>query len=101
MILTAPTWLTVGPASFWNGGSLGLKNKNSHFGVFSTGLNTKFPLHFIPSRLGNWYFSIGGQYYYLINDNLLQAQTITLGIHSYKHAHRNVGVASAGIGFSF
>lgn len=101
VILTAPTWITVGPASFWNGGTLGLKNKNINFGVFSTGLNAKFPLKFIPSRLGNWYFDIGGQYYCLINDNLLQAQTITLGVRSYKHAKRNIGVATAGIGFGF
>lgn len=101
VILTAPTWITVGPASFWNGGTLGLKNTKSNFGVFSTGLNAKFPLKFIPSRLGNWYFDIGGQYYYLVNDNLLQAQTVTLGVHTYKHANRNIGVATAGVGFSF
>ena len=101
VIVTAPTWITVGPASFWNGGTLGLKNKNSHFGVFSTGLNAKIPLKFIPSRLGNWYVDFGGQYYCLINDNLLQAQTITLGLNSYKQAHRNIGVGTVGIGFGF
>lgn len=100
-ILTAPTWITIGPASFWNGGTLGLKNKRSNFGVFSTGLHARFPLKFIPSSLGNWYFTIGGQYYCLINDSLLQAQTITLGVNSYKHAHRHVGVATGGIGFGF
>lgn len=99
--MTAPTWITVGPVSFWNGGTLGLKNKRSNFGVFSTGLNAKFPLKFIPSRVGNWYFDIGGQYYCLINDNLLQAQTVTLGVRTYKHGHRNIGVATAGIGFGF
>lgn len=87
--LLAPTWITVGPASFWNGGALGLKNKNCNFGVFSTGLNFKFPLIF-------GYIYLGGQYYYLINDSLLQAQTITLGTR-----HRHVGVATAGMGFSF
>jgi len=101
VILTAPTWITVGPPSFWNGGTLGLKNKKVNFGVFSTGLNAKFPLTLMPARLGNWYFDIGGQYYYLINDNLLQAQTITLGVPTYKHGHRNIGVATTGIGFSF
>jgi hypothetical protein len=101
VILTAPTWITVGPASFWNGGTLGLKNKKYNFGVFSTGLNAKFPLSFIPSRLGNWYFDIGGQYYCLINDNLLQAQVVTLGVPTYKHAKRNIGVAIVGMGFLF
>lgn len=100
VILTAPTWITVGPASFWNGGILGLKNKNCHFGVFSTGLNVKFPIKFKPSGWVNWYFDIGGQYYAIINDSLLQAQTITLGV-KYKDASRHIGVVAAGIGFYF
>lgn len=101
LIITAPTWFTVGPASFWNGGDLGLKHKNCNFGVFSTGINIKFPLKFIRESLGDWYFDVGGQYYCLINDSLLQAQTLTLGVPSYHKAHRNVGVAMAGFGFGF
>jgi len=93
-VLTAPTWITVGPPSFWNGGDLGLKHKRCCLGVFTSGLNVKMPYR-------NWYLDIGGQYYYLINDSLLQAQTVTLGVHSYKKGHRHVGVASAGFGFGF
>lgn len=101
LIITAPTWITVGPHSFWDDSPLALENKHCSFGVFSTGINFKFPLKFIRESLGQWYVYVGGQYYYLINDNLLQAQTITLGVSTYKKAHRNVGVASAGLGFSF
>lgn len=91
-VITLPTWITFGPPSFWNGGDLGLKHKDLYVGVFSTGMNIRYS----PSW---WYFYLGGQYYYLINDNLLQAQTITLGVSSYKKGHRNVGVATVGFGF--
>lgn len=73
---TAPTWLSMGPADFWNGGELALKDSHSNFGVFSTGLKGTIPLQFIPKRLGNWYADIGFQEYYLINNNLLQAQLL-------------------------
>lgn len=101
LTLTAPTWFTVGPPSFWNGGTIALKNEKSHFGVFSTGLGVQAELTVIPKKFGAWYAYVGGQYYYLINDNLLQAQTVTLGVSSYSHGHRNVGVATASLGFVF
>jgi hypothetical protein len=65
IILTAPTWVTVGPTDFWNrnGGTTNLcaplSNQPcalSNAGVFATGLTGKTPLDFwIPKRLGNWY----------------------------------------------
>lgn len=99
--ISAPTWITIGPANFWNGGTFGLKRVKDNFGVFSTGLKAKMPMKFIPPRLGSWYFDAGVQYYYLINENLLQAQKFTLGIHSLKSARRNVVVPFAGIGCDF
>ncbi|MBS0654554.1 MAG: hypothetical protein JSR46_02150 [Verrucomicrobia bacterium] len=99
--LTAPTWVTTGPANFWNGGKLGLKNERTKFGVFSTGLRSEIAISCIPKSLGSWYFDVGFQYYRLINDNLLQAQTVTLGVPTRHQAHRNIYVASAGIGFRF
>ncbi len=45
-------------------------------GVFSTGLTGKLALNWIPSRLGTWYVKGGFQYYHIINDNLLLAQTL-------------------------
>lgn len=101
LILLAPTWLTVGPAEFWNGGKLGLKNKRSNFGVFSTGLRAEIPIEYIPTSLGSWYIYGGVQYYHFINDSLLQAQTVTLGISSWTKAHRHAYVAVAGFGFRF
>lgn len=99
--LSAPTWISVGPANFWNGGDLALKNVHSHFGVFSTGIKGNLNLDFIPKTLGNWYLDTGVQYYYLINRNLLQAQKFTLGICSLRHAKRNVFVGYGGFGFAF
>lgn len=95
--LTFPTWISMGPESFWNGGKEALKHSHSHFGVFSTGIHARVPLPFIPNRIGAWYLGIGFQYYYLINNNLLQAQKFTIGTTP----HRSVGVGSFNIGFDF
>jgi hypothetical protein len=97
----APTWISMGPANFWNGGKLALKKEKSHFGVFSTGIKSMISLKFIPQSLGSWYLDLGMQYYYLINDNLLQAQLFTLDLSSIKFAKRNVCVGYAGLGFEF
>lgn len=98
---TLPTWINVGPASFWNGGTFGLKNEDSNFGVFSTGLKAVFSVPEIPKRLGNWYLDTGIQYYYLINKNLLQAQKFTLGLSSLNSAHRSFGVVYIGFGIGY
>jgi len=101
LVLSLPTWITTGPANFWNGGKLGLKNERAKFGVVSTGLRGEVAINFIPKSFGNWYLDVGCQYYHMINDNLLQAQTVTLGVRSLDRAHRNVYVAYAGIGLRF
>jgi hypothetical protein len=73
----------------------------SSAGVFSTGLTAKVPLAFIPKNLGNWYVKGGFQYYHLINDSLLLAQTFTGTATSFLTAHRDVVVGFGGIGFGF
>jgi hypothetical protein len=101
LILSAPTWITVGPAEFWNGGEGGLKHRRSNFGVFTTGLHAEVPIEYIPKCLGTWYAYAGCQYYHLINDSLLKAQVTTLGVSSWHKGHRNTYVACCGIGFRF
>jgi hypothetical protein len=91
--LTAPTWITVGPSTYWGG--------TSNFGVFSTGLNAKTPLSFIPARYGNWYVDAGIQYYNLINGKLVAAQMLTLGTKANTEGNNNVWVGTVGIGFGF
>ncbi|MEA2990135.1 MAG: hypothetical protein QOG83_2846 [Alphaproteobacteria bacterium] len=102
--LTAPTWVTVGPSTYWNrGGNVcGLALcSTDNAGVFSTGLTAKLMLDMIPSRLGSWYAKAGFQYYHIINDNLLLAQTLVGTAPNFATAHRDIGVGFAGFGFSF
>ena len=69
--------------------------------MFSTGLKGTVPLTWVPARLGKWYVDAGVQYYYLINDSLLLAQTFTGTASSFNAAHRDVLVGFAGFGFGF
>lgn len=107
LVLTAPTWTSVGPSTYWNRGVTGCGPSAftpcaaSNQGVFSTGLKATVPLTFVPARLGKWYIDGGVQYYYLINDSLLLAQTLTGTATSFAAAHRDVVVAYAGFGFGF
>ncbi|MBA3957581.1 MAG: hypothetical protein H0X51_04190 [Parachlamydiaceae bacterium] len=101
VVVAFPTWLSMGPADFWNGGELALKSSESNFGVFSTGVKGVIPLTCVKSSLGRWYIDVGAQYYYLINRNLLQAQLFTVGVDSIDSAHRNVGVGYIGFGFTY
>lgn len=70
--LVAPTWITVGPKSFWgaaeNGGV-----PDSNLGVFTTGLKAIVPLMAVK---GNASVYGHAQYYNLINDNLVRAKAL-------------------------
>jgi hypothetical protein len=109
LTLKAPTWVTVGPASFWNaniatkgGGFPSLVGYSSNFGVASTGLTGVWPLDFIPANLGKWYGKAGFQYYHLINNDLLAAQVVDLSnTPTLASAKRDVVVAFTGFGASF
>lgn len=106
--LAAPTWVTVGPAGFWNRGVKGCGASvltpcaTSNAGVFSTGVRAKLPVDFlIPPRPGKWYVDGGLQYYYLINDSLLLAQTATGTARSFGGAERRVAVGFVGFAFTY
>jgi len=107
LILTAPTWTSVGPSTYWNRGITGCGPSvftpcaASNQGVFSTGLKGTVPLTWVPARLGKWYVDAGVQYYHLINDSLLLAQTFTGTASSFATAHRDVVVGMVGFGFSY
>jgi len=107
IVLTAPTWVRVGPSTYWNRGITGCGVSPftpcaaSNAGVFSTGITGKVPLAFIPARFGKWYADAGFQYYHIINDSLLLAQTFTGTAASFNTAHREIGVVFAGFGFGF
>jgi hypothetical protein len=55
VVLAAPTWVTVGPEEYGNGGKGTRKCtgcSDGNFGVFSTGLMAKTPLPFVPPGFG-------------------------------------------------
>lgn len=91
--LTAPSWISVGPSSFWGG--------NQNVGVFSTGLTATFPIYTIPKQYGNWNFHLGVQYYNLLNDQLLAAQQIIGSVGPNSSGKRNVVTGFAGFGMNF
>ena len=76
--VSVPTWITVGPKTYWGWAPGGLGKPDSNFGVFSTGLKVSTPLSFIKSGAGANIYA-AAQYYYLINDNLLAAKQLLNG----------------------
>lgn len=89
--LSAPTWITVGPKTYW-----GVKKPDGNVGVFSTGLKASTPLTFIKSGAGASVYAFG-QYYNLINDNLVTSKAIlNSGAHKRDHV-----VFGGGVSFGF
>jgi hypothetical protein len=114
LVITAPTWITVGPTNYWNRndgttsvcGSLSTSPcALSNAGVVTTGVQGKLALDaIVPKRLGSWYVKAGARYYHILNDALLAAQEFTgaTGVPAtFPNAHREVGVVYAGMGFGF
>jgi hypothetical protein len=106
VVLTAPTWVSVGPSSYWNRGLTGCGLATtacalSNAGVFSTGLTATAPLTFMPASYGNWYVKGGFQYFNLLNDSLRLAQTFTGTATSYTNAHKDYALGFVGFGFTF
>ncbi|WP_157218386.1 hypothetical protein [Flavisphingomonas formosensis] len=69
--LSAPTWITVGPKTYWGLGPY----KDGNFGVFTTGLKASTPIRFVKGGARASVYAFG-QYYHLINDNLVRAKAI-------------------------
>jgi hypothetical protein len=118
LVFSAPTWITVGPKSYWNrndgttnfcGALSNAPCGLSNAGVFSTGLQAKYMLDsVIPKRIGTWYVKGGFQYYHIINDALLGAQVLTgaaggaSGVAgTFPNAHQDIVVGYGGFGFTF
>ena len=90
VVISFPTWVTVGPSNFWGGGG--------NVGVFSIGGKVTLPLSFIPAKFGGWYIDAGVQFYDFINHQLQDAAFI-LGNGS--GPVKNATVGSVGFGFGF
>jgi hypothetical protein len=105
LVLSAPTWVTVGPSDYWNAsGGTALCGTSfcstDNVGVFSTGLTGKLALDWVPSRYGKWYAKAGFQYFDFLNDNLQRAQQTTLNTN-FAGTHKDYVVGFGGLGFSF
>jgi hypothetical protein len=87
--LSMPTWVTVGPKGYWGG--------DQNAGVFSTGLKVTYPLTAIPASAGHWSVFGGYQYYHLINDRLVLAESIL----NQGKTKRNLHLWQVGIGMGF
>lgn len=91
LTLSAPTWITVGPKTYWGTGA----NKDGNVGVFSAGLKASTPIPFAKGAGASIYGFV--QYYNLINDNLVRAKAI-LNSGASKRSHVVFGT---GINFGF
>jgi len=117
LTISAPTWVEFGPSDFWNRndgttsrcGPTGTSACSlSNWGYFSTGLQG-------PYSLTNWYVKGGIQYYHIMNDALLAAQGTggvaplaaetayggTAVVSGFSTAKADIGVVSAGFGFTW
>jgi hypothetical protein len=90
--ITIPTYVSVGPRTYWAASGL----PGGNFGVFSTSLDASIPLSFIPTQYGYWHMDLGFTYDDLINTSLLHAGTILCG-----NTDRNVFLGSIAFGFNF
>jgi hypothetical protein len=95
--LSAPTWITVGPESYWGRGDSALTKPDGNIGVFSTGLKGAIPVTFLSGTGAKASVYGFAQYYNLINDNLLRAKGL-LNSGDSKRSHVVFGV---GFGFGF
>jgi hypothetical protein len=93
--LSAPTWITVGPKSYWGSAESG-GTPDSNFGVVSTGLKASMPLKFITGGANASVYA-QAQYYHLINDNLVAAKALL----NSGDDNRDHVVIAAGLNFGF
>jgi hypothetical protein len=106
LTLKAPTYITVGPENFWQGGfgfptgttnPGGTVGNHGIWGVFTTGLTAIYSLqNWVPKNYGNWYVRGGFQYYNLINQNLVVSEFASIG-----QTHKDIFLGFAGIGVTF
>jgi hypothetical protein len=86
--LSAPTWITVGPKTYWGTGV----NKDGNVGVISTGLKAMTPITLFSSGARASIYGFA-QYYYLENDNLVAAKAIlNSGANSRSHVVFGTGI---------
>lgn len=93
--ISAPTWFTVGPESYW-GDPVSGGTPDGNFGVFSTGLKVSHPLKFLGSGGAGASIYAKVQYYRLLNENLHVAKFLLNNETGRDHL-----VFGGGISFGF
>ncbi len=107
--LTAPTWVTVGPSSFWEGNSgsgpgsacvINAPNCSSgNIGVFTSGLTATWALTSIPVQYGHWHIKAGFQWYDIVNKALQADNEVTYGSSFGLQQNIVTGFLGLGVGF--
>jgi hypothetical protein len=113
LTLKAPTYVTVGPSSFWGGNAAagapgvvpGSPGSSGGIGVFSTGLTGIWSLAWVPANYGHWYVKGGFQWYDIINANLVASNAFSICGLAFatcsSSATKSVFVGFAGLGVGF
>ncbi len=95
-----PTYVTVGPASFWNGNGDGLGLASSgNVGVFTIGLTAVYPLTWLPAQYGHWYAKAGFQWYDVINTSLQVSNAVSICGNTNVTACGSSNTSSIFVGF--
>ncbi|MET0241005.1 MAG: hypothetical protein ABW184_14030 [Sphingobium sp.] len=94
--LSAPTWITVGPESYWGRGDSALTEPDGNVGVISTGLKGSVPLTFLKGGASASVYGFA-QYYHLVNDNLVRAK----GLLNSGDSERDHVVFGVGLNFGY
>lgn len=94
--LSAPTWITVGPKSYWGRGDSALTAPDGNVGVISTGLKASVPLSILKGGAKSSVY-VFGQYYHLVNDALVRAK----GLLNSGASDRDHVVFGTGLNFGF
>jgi hypothetical protein len=103
LTLQAPTFITVGPESFWDLGPAFTHAPcaNTHscgdIGYFQTGLTAVWDLKsIVPANYGKWNLQTGVQFKDLINDNLVADEKASVGT-----SQREITNVFVALGMSF
>ncbi|MFY9893440.1 MAG: hypothetical protein WAK63_04815, partial [Xanthobacteraceae bacterium] len=97
--LKAPTYVTVGPSSFWNGAPAVFGASSGSVGMFTTGLTAIMPLSFMPAQYGHWYAKAGFQWYDIINTALQSADAFSTSGTTSCAAAGSANCSSVFVGF--
>jgi hypothetical protein len=92
--LKAPTYVTVGPSSFWNADPLLFGESSGSVGAFTTGLTALVPLSFMAPQFGHWYAKVGFQWYDIINTAMQNGNAFSVVSTSLPLQHQCAATSS-------